>query len=287
MNIQWYPGHMAKSRRLILEKLKIIDLIIEVVDARAPFSTKNPDFDQLFRQKKRILLLNKSDLAEPEITKAWVEYYKNQGIFAIAFCAMKDNPKDLNAAIQKELMPIIEKYRAKGMTKTVRCMAAGIPNVGKSALLNRVAGGGKKLKEGNKPGVTRGLQWLKLNNQIELLDSPGLMWPKIENQKQALNIALLKSINEDILNTEELALGLVNFFKTRYPDRLVQRYNLKEVSKPDDVILDEICRNRGFLMKGDEPDMGRAANMIIDEFQAGKLGRISLETPSDIEGAKR
>ncbi len=283
MNIQWYPGHMAKSRRLMLEKLKIIDLIIEVVDARAPFSTKNPDFDQLFRQKKRLLLLNKSDLAEPEITRQWLEYYKKQGIPAMAFCAVKDNPKALIGAIQNELSPIIEKYRARGMTKTVRCMAAGIPNVGKSALLNRLAGG-KKLKEGNKPGVTRGLQWVKLNAQIELLDSPGLMWPKIESQRQALYIALLKSINEDILNTEELALGLVDFFKTRYLDRLVQRYKLEGADQPNDVILNEICKNRGFILKGEEPDIARAANMIIDEFQAGKLGRISLETPADLKG---
>ena len=284
MNIQWYPGHMAKSRRLISEKLKIIDLIIEVVDARAPYSTKNPDFDQLFRQKRRILLLNKSDLAEPEITKMWLDYYKHQGISVLSFCAVKDNPKPLIAAIQNELKPIIDKYRAKCMNKTVRCMAAGIPNVGKSALLNRLAGG-KKLKEGNKPGVTRGLQWLKLGGNIELLDSPGLMWPKIENQHQALNIALLKSINEDILNTEELALGLVDFFKTRYPDRLVQRYTITGLDKTNDEILNEICKNRGFIMKGEAPDIERAANMIIDEFQGGTLGRISLETPKDIEEA--
>ncbi len=283
MNIQWYPGHMAKSRRLILEKLKIIDLIIEVVDARAPYSTKNPDFDALFRQKRRILLLNKSDLAEPETTKAWVDYYKKQGVSALSFCAVKDNPKPLLSAIQQELKPIIDKYRAKGMNKTVRCMAAGIPNVGKSALLNRLAGG-KKLKEGNKPGVTRGLQWLKLGGNIELLDSPGLMWPKIESQRQALNIALLKSINEDILNTEELALGLVTFFQNRYPDRLVQRYQLSDTNKTNDAILYEICHNRGLIMKGENPDIERAANMIIDEFQAGRLGRISLETPDDIEG---
>lgn len=278
MNIQWYPGHMAKSRRLITEKLKIIDLIIEVVDARAPLSTKNPDFDDLFRQKRRLLLLNKSDLADPETTRAWLDYFKSQNISAMAFCAVKDNPKAVIAAIQKELSPVIEKYKAKGMNKTVRCMAAGIPNVGKSALLNRLAGG-KKLKEGNRPGVTRGLQWLKLNAQTELMDSPGLMWPKIENQQQALNIALLKSINEDILNTEELALGLVDFFRTRYPDRLVQRYGLTDIEKKSDEIIYDICRNRGFLMKGDLPDLERAANTIIDEFQAGMLGRISLESP--------
>lgn len=281
MNIQWYPGHMAKSRRLIAEKLKIIDLIIEVVDARAPVSTKNPDFDALFRQKKRILLLNKSDLAEPETTKAWLNYFKSKGIRALGFCAVKDNPKPLVAAIQQELRPIIEKYRAKGMNKTVRCMAAGIPNVGKSALLNRLAGG-KKLKEGNKPGVTRGLQWLKIGGNLELMDSPGLMWPKIESQSQALKIALLKSINEDILNTEELALGLVSFFKNRDPDRLVQRYGLSDIGASDESVLGEICQNRGFIMKGEVPDMLRAANMIIDEFQGGKLGRISLETPDDI-----
>ena len=282
MTIQWYPGHMAKSRRLLSEKLKIIDLVIEVVDARAPFSTKNPDFDNLFRQKKRILLLNKRDLAEPEITKEWLKYFNDKGITTLEFCAVRDNPAALIKAINKELLPTIEKYKSKGMHKTLRCVAAGIPNVGKSALLNRIAGG-KKLKEGNKPGVTRGLQWLKLNNDIELLDSPGLLWPKIENQSNALNIALLKSINEDILNTEELAVGLVSFFSKNYPKRIRERYNLDDVSeKNEHEILTQICTNRGFLMKGGVLDLERASNMIIDEFQNGKLGRISLEKPSKL-----
>jgi ribosome biogenesis GTPase A len=280
LNIQWYPGHMAKSRRLLGDKLKIIDLVLEVVDARAPFSTKNPDFDNMFKQKQRILMLNKKDLADERITKLWLEYYRNEGLAVMDFCAIRDNPKMLVKRINDVLSPAIEKYRAKGMNKTLRCVAVGIPNVGKSALLNRIAGG-KKLKEGNKPGVTRGLQWLKLNNNIELLDSPGLLWPKIENQANALNIALLKSINEDILNTEELALGVVDLFLKNYPQRLVQRYKLDAVQgKTNDEILTQICQKRGFLMKGGVLDFERASNMIIDEFQAGKLGRISLEKPS-------
>lgn len=285
MNIQWYPGHMAKSRRLISEKLKIIDMVIEIVDARAPFSTKNPDFDALFGQKKRILLLNKKDLAEPETTKQWIEFFTAKGITSLDFCALKDNPSGLVKIINKELAPIIEKYRSKGMNKTLRCIAAGIPNVGKSAILNRIAGS-KKLKEGNKPGVTRGLQWLKLNNNIELLDSPGLLWPKIENQRTALNIALLKSINEDILNTEELAFGLVKFFKEKYPERIGERYSVSNLKdKTEDEVLTQICENRGFLLKGGILDLERAANMIIDEFQSGKLGRISLEKSSDLDEA--
>ncbi len=281
MNIQWYPGHMAKSRRLISEKLKIIDLIIEVVDARAPYSTKNPDFDQLFGQKRRILLLNKRDLADEAVTEKWLTFYKSNGYPVMAFCALKDNPAQLIKLIERELDPLVQKYRAKGMNKTLRCMAAGIPNVGKSALLNRIAGG-KRLKEGNKPGVTRGLQWLKIKQNIELLDSPGLLWPKIESQKSALNIALLKSINEDILDTEALARGLVDFFKAAYPDRIETRYKISGVQeKASDDLLTEICEKRGFLMSGGELDLERAANTIIDEFQTGMLGRISLETPAD------
>ena len=272
---------MAKSRRLISEKLKIIDLIIEVVDARAPLSTKNPDFNKLFGQKRRVLLLNKRDLAEEHITKAWLEFYQKRGYRVMAFCALKDNAAPLIKMIESELDPLVEKYKAKGMNKTLRCMAAGIPNVGKSALLNRIAGG-KRLKEGNKPGVTRGLQWLKIKQNIELLDSPGLLWPKIESQKNALNIALLKSINEDILDTEALAAGLVAFFQSKYPNRIADRYQINDVAdKTSNALLTEICEKRGFLMTGGVLDLERAANTIIDEFQSGKLGRISLETPTD------
>jgi len=270
---------MAKSRRLMGEKLKIIDLIIEVVDARAPYSTKNPDFNELFKQKKRILLLNKKDLADEEITKRWIDYYKRRGYAVMDFCAMKDNPSRLIKLIESELRPVIIANKKKGLIKTLRCMAAGIPNVGKSALLNRIAGG-KRLKEGNKPGVTRGLQWLKIKNNIELLDSPGLLWPKIENERNALNIALLKSINEDILDTEALAEGLVNFFKEYYTSNFCDRYGLEDIENmsANDIIL-EICKRRGFLLPGGLLNYERASNTIIDEFQAGKLGRISLEIP--------
>jgi len=270
---------MAKSRRLLTEKLKIIDLVIEVVDARAPLSTKNPDFERMFKTKSRILMLNKKDLADERVTKLWVEYFKDQGLSVMDFCATRDNPILLLKQINKVLEPSIEKYSAKGMNKTLRCVAVGIPNVGKSALLNRIAGS-KKLKEGNKPGVTRGLQWIKLNNNIELMDSPGLLWPKIENQDTALKIALLKSINEDILDTDQLAYGVVDLFLKKYPKRLIERYKLDDIKgKTSDEVFQAICKKRGFLMKGGVLDLQRATNMIIDEFQAGKLGRISLEEP--------
>jgi len=270
---------MAKSRRLLTEKLKIIDLVIEVVDARAPLSTKNPDFDKMFKHKNRILLLNKKDLADERVTKLWLEYFKNEGFAVMDFCAVRDNPILLVKAINKELGPAIEKYRTKGMNKTLRCVAVGIPNVGKSALLNRIAGS-KKLKEGNKPGVTRGLQWIKLNNNIELLDSPGLLWPKIQDQDSALKIALLKSINEDILDKDQLAYGVVDLFLKKYPKRLIERYKIEDIKgKSSFEVFEAICKKRGFLMKGGLPDFERATNMIIDEFQAGKLGRISLEEP--------
>lgn len=276
MDIQWYPGHMTKARRQLKDKLKMIDMVIEVLDARAPKSSLNPDFDDMFSQKTRFYILNKVDLADENITKNWIAYFEKQGIRAVAFSATKGNTLQLKKSILDCAQSILKKYSDRGMNKTLRCMVAGIPNVGKSAILNRLCGG-KKLLEGNKPGVTRSLQWAKVDEYLEIMDTPGLLWPKFKDEDTGAVVALIGSVKLDILDEEALAFHLISLLKVSAPNMLIERYKLEDLAKDSYEILCDICKARGFLLRGGVFDTERGAKTLLDEFKNGKMGRISLE----------
>lgn len=279
MNIQWYPGHMTKARRMMEEDIKLIDLVIELVDARLPLSSRNPDIDNLAKNKSRLILLNKSDLADERVNNLWSDYFKEKGFFVVKLDARSGSGmKSINAIIQEACKEKIERDRKRGiLNRPVRAMVVGIPNVGKSTFINSYA---KKActKTGNKPGVTKGKQWIKLNKSLELLDTPGILWPKFEDQQIGLKLAIAGSINDDILNISELSLEFIKLLQNEYKGKLAERYDVDENLKPIEI-LEAVAIKRGCLKKGELVDIDKAANIIIDEFRAGKLGRISLERP--------
>lgn len=281
LTVQWYPGHMTKAKRALQEQLKMIDMVIEVVDARAPKSTRNPDFDRLFAGKVRMLILNKADLADPAATKRWVAHFAAQGIYAVAYSAIGGNARALQKQIEQAAAEIYEKYKKKGVNKTVRTCVCGIPNVGKSAILNRLIGE-KRLKEGNKPGVTRGLTWVRLSPYLECMDSPGLLWPKIHNERTGAVIALIGSVRQEILDEEELAYYLIRLLSEVRPDLLRDRYGIEEIPEDAYEALQEICRKRGFLMRGGVADVERGCKTLLEEFRNGKLGTITFELPGEV-----
>lgn len=281
MDIQWYPGHMAKARRQLQEELKLIDVVAELVDARAPLSSRNPDFDDLFNGKERVVLMNKSDLADPAVSKKWIAYYEALGFSAT--CIVSTEMKSKTAAMQvieRAAAPKVARMREKGVFKVVRAMVVGIPNVGKSTLINRVAGG-KKAAVGDKPGVTRAKQWVKITPYLELCDTPGLLWPKITDQQNAKNLAFLGSINDEIIPLEQLASELAEKLLVLAPDKLCVRYPAITAEMGGEESLLQIAKQRGFLFPGGEPDAERASRVLLDEFRGGKLGRITLETPEE------
>ena len=279
MNIQWYPGHMTKARRMMEEDIKLIDLVIELVDARLPLSSRNPDIDNLAKNKARLILLNKSDLSDERANNQWTEYFKEKGFFVVKLDSRSGaGMKAINGIIQEACKEKIERDRKRGIiNRPVRAMVVGIPNVGKSTFINSYA---KKActKTGNKPGVTKGKQWIKLNKNLELLDTPGILWPKFEDQQIGLKLAMAGSINDEILNIAELAVELIKFLIKEYPGTISERYGVEEDMKELDI-LEQIGVKRGCLKKGSIIDIDKAADIIIDEFRAGKLGKISLERP--------
>ena len=279
MDIQWYPGHMAKARRQLQEELKLIDVVVELVDARAPQSSRNPDFDALFQGKERVILLNKADLADPALLKRWIAWYEDQGIRAAALDSTTGKAKNVAVSmVEKAAEPKVKRMREKGVLKVVRAMVVGIPNVGKSTLINRIAGA-KRAAVGDRPGVTRSKQWVKITPYLELCDTPGLLWPKINDQEMAKNLAFLGSIRDEIMPLEQLACELSFRLMEIVPELFRKRYpNLPE-NLEEGTVLDAIARSRGCLMAGNEPDTERAAKMVLDEFRAGKIGRIVLEAP--------
>ena len=278
MNIQWYPGHMTKAKRAMQEDIKLIDLIIELVDARAPLSSRNPDIDDLGRGKARMVLLNKADLASEAGNAAWTRYFEAKGFQVMKIDArQKASLKQIHSVIQEACKEKIERDRRRGiLNRPVRAMVAGIPNVGKSTFINSFAGKAAA-KTGNKPGVTKGNQWIRLNKTLELLDTPGILWPKFEDQRVGLLLAFIGSINDEILNKDELALELLKLLQKHYPDVLKERYKIDETS--DENLLIQVAKVRGCLAKGGEPDYSRAAALVIDDYRSGKLGRITLEFP--------
>ncbi len=282
MNIQWYPGHMTRAVRAMKEEIKLIDLLIELVDARAPLSSRNPDIDELGKGKARIILLNKWDLSDEEAGERWDAYFHAIGYGTVRLDSRsRSSVRQVNAAVQEACREKIERDRRRGiMNRPVRAMVVGIPNVGKSTFINSYAGRACA-KTGNKPGVTRGNQWIRLSKTLELLDTPGILWPKFEDPQAGIRLAFLGSINDDILNKEELALELIAFLNERYPDCLGNRYGEGLEPGTPVRILEQVAEIRACLKKGGEYDFGRAANLLLDDFRGGKLGRITLELPPE------
>jgi ribosome biogenesis GTPase A len=276
---------MAKAKRLLGDKLKLINVAVIVVDARAPLSTFNPDLFDLLSGKECIIVLNKADLADEAVTRLWTEYYSKSNI-ALPFSAISSKKGVLLSAINRAAAPVVKRYADKGMRKTVRVLVCGIPNTGKSAVINRLIGR-SGARAGDKPGVTKGLQWLRLSEKLELLDSPGLLWPKIESEESAVNIALTGCLRQEITDTTALALRLIEKLDAAAPRKVSERYGIPEIPEngnkkyePRDM-LNRLCIKRGFLLKEGEIDIDRGAKTLLDEFKGGKLGRISLERPME------
>lgn len=279
MNLQWYPGHMTKARRAMQEDLRLIDVVIELVDARVPVSSKNPDIEEMVKNKSRILLLNKSDMADSEITSQWISFYEKKGYLALAVDARKkNNLKQVNEKIQQACRAKIERDRKRGIkNRPVRAMIVGIPNVGKSTFINSFAGRACA-KTGNRPGVTRGRQWIRLNRQVELLDTPGILWPKFEDSVVGQHLAMIGSIKDELVQSVELGLILIEFLTESCPGVLNDKYSVAETSDSAEI-LRQIAQNRGCIRKGNEPDYEKAAFLLLDDFRNARLGRITIEKP--------
>ena len=282
MNYQWYPGHMTKAKRMMQENIKLIDLVIELVDARIPLSSRNPDIDELGKNKARLVLLNKADLAEDKWNDAWAEYFKKKGFSVVKVNSRKGGGiKSIQGVIREACAEKIERDRKRGiLNRPVRAMVVGIPNVGKSTFINALAGKACA-KTGNKPGVTKGKQWIRLNKQVELLDTPGILWPKFEDQEVGLKLAFIGSIKDEVLQTEELAAELIHFLRTAYPEVLADKSNI-EMDEDDYVVLNRIAKSRNCIVRGNELDTEKAALLLLDDFRNGKLGRLTLEYPQEI-----
>ena len=282
MHFQCYPGHKTKAKRMMQENIKLIDLVIELVDARIPLSSRNPDIDELGKNKARLVLLNKADLAEDKWNDAWAEYFKKKGFSVVKVNSRKGGGiKSIQGVIREACAEKIERDRKRGiLNRPVRAMVVGIPNVGKSTFINALAGKACA-KTGNKPGVTKGKQWIRLNKQVELLDTPGILWPKFEDQEVGLKLAFIGSIKDEVLQTEELAAELIHFLRTAYPEVLADKYNI-EMDEDDYVVLNHIAKSRNCIVRGNELDTEKAALLLLDDFRNGKLGRLTLEYPQEI-----
>lgn len=277
-NINWYPGHMAKTRRMLSENIKAVDAVVEVLDARIPYSSRNPDISDIVLSKPHIILLNKADLADSKITDKWIDYYKKQGTNAISVsCASGKGINRIAPMLFELVKDKTEKYSEKGVNKSVKIMIIGIPNVGKSTVINRLAGKAAA-KAGDRPGVTRTKQWIRLKDGLELLDTPGILPPKLEDQNAALKLAYTGAIRDEIIETELIAYSLLEQLRNSYPDELLQRYKISDIKDNKGYeILEKIGKKRGCLISGGEIDEARTASIILDDFRGGKIGCITLE----------
>lgn len=282
MNIQWFPGHMAKTRKILAESLKLVDVVVELLDARIPFSSKNPELDTILKQKPKLIVINKSDLADEKISLEWKEWYSKQGQTVI-FIDSKTGKgiQEVNSKLRALMKDKIERQLEKGrINRPIRTMAVGIPNVGKSSFINKIAGKSCAVT-GDRPGVTRGKQWIRLNEGIELLDTPGILWPKFEDEEVGLKLAYTGAVKDDVLDVIEVAIRLMEKLKDTYPERLMARFKLKNLDYENGAMLLEAAgRKRGCVISGGEIDYKRISDILLDEFRGGKIGRITLEMPS-------
>jgi len=284
MNIQWYPGHMTKTRRQIEADLKKVDAVCEIVDARIPISSRNPDIDEICGNKPRMVILNRMDLADPAATNRWVSYFKSKGIVAVPTdCKTKKGINAFMPAVRSILKEKIERDAAKGMKRPIRVMIVGIPNVGKSTLINQISGR-KGAKAENRPGVTRGKQWVTVDGGLLLLDTPGILWPKFEDPNVGLALAFTGAVKEDVIDLEELACRLMELLYKRYPQAVADRYGIAlEENAAGYELLTAAGKRRGFLLSGGEINTERMAKVLLDEYRSGKLGRFTFEIPEDIQ----
>ena len=284
MNIQWYPGHMTKTRRQMEADLKLVDAVCEIVDARIPISSRNPDIDSICGSKPRIIVLNRMDLADPQATNAWLRYFKSKGMAAVPTdCKSRKGIADFTPAVRGILAEKIQRNAQKGMNKPVRVMVVGIPNVGKSTLINQISGR-KGAKAENRPGVTRGKQWVTVDNGLLLLDTPGILWPKFDDPEVGMKLAYTGAVKEQILDTEELAVFLMRLLWTHYPQALIDRYGIDLPTESTGYeLLEAAGRKRGFLMARGEINTERMAKVLLDEYRGGKLGKFTLEMPPETE----
>ncbi len=283
-NIQWFPGHMTKTRRMIGANISLVDAVVEILDARIPMSSRNPDMNGMIGNKPRLFILNKADMADPKITDNWISYFRKQGIAAISMdCKSGRGVKNFTGAVEQLLAPLLEKRKNAGMIGTpIRLMIVGIPNVGKSSFINRMAQS-KRAKVEDRPGVTRTKQWVKIGSNMELLDMPGVLWPKFDDQEIAKRLAFTGAINDDVVDIETLAMLLLEYLAKHYPDTLTARYKMTEFTEMGGIeLLETMGRKRGMLISGGEVNTERAAITLIDEYRSGKLGRMTLESPEDM-----
>ena len=280
MNIQWFPGHMKKAERQIEEDIHLVDVVYELLDARIPYSSKNPDIDKLCLNKPKIILLNKSDLADDGKSKEWINYYKSNNIDVIPLCTQTgDGLKQLNILTQKILSDKIKQQKEKGIVgKSIKALVVGVPNVGKSSFINKISGRAST-KTGDRPGVTKGKQWISTSNNLQLLDTPGILWPKFDDINIGYNLAFTGAIRDDIIDVEELGVKLCEFLKINYPQALSDRFKLNEFPDDNYDLLQLIGRKRGCVISGGEIDTRKASILLLDDFRGGKLGKITLEMP--------
>ena len=283
MNIQWFPGHMMKTQRMMQENIRLIDIVLELVDARLPLSSRNPKIDEIVGDKPRLILLNKADIADSIVTGEWEDYFQKKGIPTLTISSTGNKKLNFIFSKCKEILADkIEKQKERGITNaSVKIIVVGVPNVGKSSLINKLSGR-KSAITGDRPGVTRGKQWIRLDNGIELLDTPGILWPKFEDDMVGKKLAFTGAIKDEIMDIEELACELLSFLRENYLENLCNRYKMKDIENLTPYeMLTLLGKNRGFVVSGGEIDTERAANILLDEFRGAKLGNISLERPSD------